>query len=241
MRPAKGADVKPIPSLLALVPIVCVLACHGSASGASASAADGGAKPAPTAQGAAALMLTRDEVAAVLGKPVTVVEGRELSLTYKTDVLQLETSIEVEEKGDTDDAIQAMQGARTATGLLGGKPEAVASLGDDAFFGAMSILYLRKGDRVVTITPPNLQLVAGMAAYSKVASAPLGSDEQRDAMAAFQVVEKTDPLAAGVQSADAVQGAMATIKATSVKNGSSYETDSRGMALALATRLVAKL
>ena len=186
-------------------------------------------------------MLTREEVAAVLGKPVTAVEGRELDLTYKTDVGQLQTSIEVEEKDDADDAITAMQGARSATGLMGGQPEAVANLGDDAFFGAMSILYLRKGGRVVTITPPNLQLVASTAAYNKVASAPFGSDEQRKAMAAFQAVEKTDPLAAGLESDDAGQGAIATIKATSVKNGSSYEADSRAMALALAAKLVAKL
>lgn len=186
-------------------------------------------------------MLTRDEVAAVLGKPVTVVEGRELSLTYKTAVSELETSIEVEEKGDTDEAIQDMQAARTATGLLGGKPEAVASLGDDAFFGAMSVLYLRKGDRTATITPPNLQLVAGMNAYSKVASAPLGSDEQIKAIGALQAVEKTDPALAGIQSDDAMQGALATIKAMSVKNGSRYESDSRAMALALAKKLVAKL
>jgi hypothetical protein len=187
-------------------------------------------------------VLTREEVAAVLGKPVTSVEGTGRNLTYKTDVIQLETAIEVEEKDDLDEALQAMQGARTATGLLGGKPEAIAGLGDEAFFGAMSFLYIRKGNAVITITPPNLQQVAGVEAYEKVRDAKFGSDEQRAAMASLTQVEKTDPLAtAGMKGGDAMQGAMATINAVSAKQGTDYETRTRAMAVALATRLLQKL
>jgi hypothetical protein len=233
--------VKLLLSLLALLPTLYLAGCHGSAPGTPLTAAGRAARSSATAADRAALVLTREEVAAVLGKPVTNVDGSGDSLTYKTDVLQLETSIEVAESRDADDAIQAMQGARTATGLLGGKPEAIAALGDEAFFGAMSLLYLRKGDRVVTITPPNLQLVASMAAANKVMNAELGSEAQLKAMAGLREVEKTDALAVGVNSADATQGAMATIKAASTRNGSSYETDSRAMALALASKLVVKL
>ena len=84
-----------------------------------------------------------------------------------------------------DDAVQAMAGARTATKFLGGVPEAVPGLGDEAFFGAMSILYVRKGSDVITIQPPNLQQVAGFEAYGKVRDAKLGSDEQVKAMEAL--------------------------------------------------------
>ena len=230
------------PCLLALVPAVCLLGCGGPPAGAAhAGSASAAAARASHAGGSADAMLTKEEVGAVLGKPVTRIEGTGRNLTYKTDVIQLETGIEVEEKDDLDDAVQAMQGARTATGLLGGKPEPVAGLGDEAFFGAMSFLYVRKGNAMISITPPNLQQVAGVEAYEKVRDAKFGSDEQRAAMANLQHIEKGDPLAAGVQGGDAVQGAMATINAASAKQGTDYETRARAMAVALATRLLQKL
>jgi hypothetical protein len=192
-------------------------------------------------KGAVGALLTKEEVAAVLGQPVTTIEGKGTHLTYKTDVLQLEAHIELDQQNDVADAVQSMQGARTATGFLGGKPEAVPGLGDEALFGAMSTLYLRKGSTFILIQPPNLQMIAGLKAADKVREAPLGSDEQVKALEALKEVQKTDPMSAGLQSADAMQGALATIKASSQKQGTQYEADARAMALALATKLLEKL
>jgi hypothetical protein len=51
----------------------------------------GAARPAVT--GAADPVLTREEVAAVLGQPVTTIDGKGMNLTYKTDVLGLEAAV----------------------------------------------------------------------------------------------------------------------------------------------------
>jgi hypothetical protein len=193
------------------------------------------------AKTAAVPVLTKEEVSAVVGERVISVEGTGTSLTYKTGVMGFETSIELEQKDGVDDAIQSLQGARTATGILGGKPEAVPRLGDEAFFGAMSFLYVRKGDTFITITPPNLQMVAGFGAAQKVMNAKLGSEEQVKAMANLQQVEKTDPLNAGLKGGDDVQGALAVITASSKKQGTDYEAQARAMALALAAKLLEKL
>ena len=195
----------------------------------------------PAAKGAADPVLTEEEVTAVLGQPVTTVDGKGTNRTYKTDVLGLETAVEVEQKHSMTAAVQAMAGARTATKFLGGVPEEVPGLGDEALFGAMSTLYVRKGSDVITIQPPNLQQVAGFQAYGKVRDAKFGSDEQRKAIEALAQTEKSDPLAAGAQGGDATQGALAVIKASSKKQGTQYETDARAMAQALAKKLLEKL
>lgn len=189
-------------------------------------------------KGAESALLTKEEVGAILGKPVTSIEGKGTHLTYKTDEMLLEVSIELDQRGDT---VQSMKGARTATGFLGGAPEDVPGLGDEAFFGAMSFLYLRKGDSFVTITPPNFQMMAGMKAGEKVREAKLGSDEQVKALEALQQVQKTDPTTAGLQGGNAMQGALAVINASSKKQGTEYETHARAIAVALATRLLEKL
>ena len=193
------------------------------------------------AKGAAAALLTKEEVGTILGQPVTTIEGTGTSLTYKTDILQLETSIEVEPQGDAAGAVESMEGARKATGFLGGKPEVVSGVGDEAFFGAMSFLYFRKGDAFVTIVPPNLQQVAGLKSAEKLREAKFGSDEQLKALEDLKRIEKSDPMAAGLQDANAMQGALSTIKASSQKQGTQYETDARAMALALAAKLLEKL
>lgn len=192
-------------------------------------------------KGAASALLTKEEVGAILGQPVTAVEGTGTSLTYKTDVSQLETAIELERQDDAAGAVESMEGARKATGFLGGKPEAVSGVGDEAFFGAMSFLYFRKGDKFVTIVPPNLQMIAGLKAAEKVREAPIGSDEQVKALEALQQVQKTDPSSAGLQGGDAMQGAIAVVKASSKKQGTEYEAQARAMALALATKVLEKL
>jgi hypothetical protein len=191
--------------------------------------------------GPADSVLTKEEVAAVLGQPVTTIDGKGTNLTYKTDVMGLEAMVELEQKRTVNGAVQAMAGARTATKFLGGVPEDVPGLGDEALFGAMSTLYVRKGSNVITIQPPNLQQVAGFQAYGKVRDAKLGSDEQVKAMEALAQTQKGDPLTAGLQGGDATQGALAVIKASSKKQGTQYETDARTMAQALAKKLLEKL
>jgi hypothetical protein len=183
-------------------------------------------------------VLTREEVTAILGVPVTSMEGAATDMEYKTDTLSLETSVGIEVQQDSD---QAMAGARKATAMLGGAPEEVPNLGDEAFFGAMSVLYVRKGDNVITITPPNFQQIAAMAAYNKVTTAPLGSEEQKKALHDFEQVEKNDPLKVGLSSPDATQGALATIAAVSRKQGTPDEEHGRAVAVALASKVVSKL
>lgn len=195
----------------------------------------------PAVNGPADSVLTKEEVAAVLGQPVTTIDGKGTNLTYKTDVMGLEAMVELEQKRTVNGAVQAMAGARTATKFLGGVPEDVPGLGDEALFGAMSTLYVRKGSNVITIQPPNLQQVAGFQAYGKVRDAKLGSDEQVKAMEALAQTQKGDPLTAGLQGGDATQGALAVIKASSKKQGTQYETDARTMAQALAKKLLEKL
>ncbi len=195
----------------------------------------------PAVKGTADAVLTKEEVAAILGQPVTSVEGTGTNLTYKTDVMGLEAMVEVERKRSVNGAVQAMAGARTATKFLGGVAEAVPGLGDEALFGAMSSLYVRKGSNVITIQPPNLQQVAEFQAYGKVRDAKLGSDEQVKAMEALTQAQKGDPSAAGLNGGDAMQGALAVIQGSSKKQGTQHEADARAMATALATKLLEKL
>jgi len=183
-------------------------------------------------------VLTREEVTAILGAPVTSMEGAATDMQYKTDTLSLETTVGIESQEDSD---QAMAGARKATAMLGGTPEEVPNLGDEAFFGAMSILYVRKGDSIITITPPNFQQIAAMAAYNKVAAAPFGSEDQLKALHDFERVEKNDPLKAGLSGGDATQGALATVAAVSRKQGTPDEEHGRAVAVALASKVVSKL
>jgi hypothetical protein len=216
--------------------------CNKGASDAAELPRDGSSARAgrPAVKGTAPV-LTKEEVAAVLGHPVTTIDGKGTNLTYKTDVMGLEATVEVEQNHTVKGAVQAMAGARTATKFLGGVPEAVPDLGDEALFAAMSTLYVRKGSAVITIQPPNLQQVAGFQAYGKVRDAKLGSDEQVKAMEALAQTQKSDPLAAGVQGGDATQGALAVIKESSKKQGTQHEADAREMAKALAAKLLEKM
>ena len=226
--------------LVGIVFSLALVACSKPASNSAspALAATAGTPDKPLNQPRGKPILTKEEVAKVLGHPVTEVEGSGTSLTYKTDVIGLETDIEVEQD---EDAAGSMDAARTSTGVLGGKPENVPNLGDEAFFGAMSFLYVRKANSFITITPPNLQMVAGMAALDKVHKAPMGSEEQAKAVEDLKTVEKTDPLNAGLSSGSATQGALAVVAATSKKQGTTYESEARKMSLALAAKLLAKL
>ena len=234
--------VIPLASTLILCPWILLTGCGKAAPKPVDSSPARSASRADRAKSkdAAEPILTKEEVGAILGEPVTSIEGTGTSLTYKTATLLLETGIDVEEHDSVADAVQAMQGAHTATGFLGGEADVVPGLGDEAFFGAMSFLYGRKGDVSFTITPPNLQQLAGMKAYEKVRDAKSG-DEMGKAMKELQRVQGTDPLQAGLEAKDAPTGAVAVIKASSKKQGTEYEKQARAMALALARKLVEKL
>jgi len=231
------------PVVLALSSGLFLGGCSKAASPAADLAAGGSRAGAarPVSKGAADAVLTKEEVAAVIGQPVTAIEGTGTNLTYKTDVMGLETMIELEPHRSVEGAVQAIAGARTATKFLGGVPEAVPGLGDEALFGAMSVLYVRKGANVITIQPPNLQQVAEFQAYGKVTAAPVGSDAQAKAMAALVESQRGDPAAAGLQAGDATQGALAVITQSSKKQGTRYERDARAMAQGLARKLLEKL
>jgi len=234
--------VAALPALF--VPALALVGCNKAATGAAEASPTGPAPHAarPGGKVDVTALLTREEVSAILGEPVTEVEvtGKQ-SATYKTAVLQLETSVEVEQQRDVADAVESMEGARKATGVLGGKPEDVPGLGDEAIFGAMSVLYVRKGSTFINIQPPNLQMVAGLKAAEKFREAPSGSDERKKALENLAEVQKTDPMNAGLKGGDDMQGALAAVKASSQKQGTRYEADSRAMALAVAAKVLEKL
>jgi hypothetical protein len=233
---AEGSNMK-APSLPLVLTIACLAACSKAPVGAM-QPANASQMSSRSSRDVARPILTKEEVAAILGSPVTSAEGAAADMGYKTDVIGLEATIGIE---SSNDAVGTINGARKATGMLGGTAEDVPNLGDEAFFGAMSILYVRKGDTVITITPPNLQLVAATAAYGKVTDTKMGSAEQAKAMQDLTRIEKTDPMMAGLKSGDDVQGALATVAAASKKQGTTYETQAREMGLALAAKVLSKL
>ena len=216
---------------------ICLTAC-GKSPAAKVHAEKTAQYDTASRQDAGRGVLTRDEVSAILGQPVTSAEGAGTDMDYKTATLSLEATVGIENENDSE---ESMAGARKATGMLGGTPEDVPHLSDDAFFGAMSVLYVRKGDTVITIQPPNYQQIAAMAAYGKVTDAKMGSPEQAQAMNDFMKTEKHDPLQAGLKSGDDVQGALTTIVAASKKQGTPEEVKGRAVAVALATKVLSKL
>jgi hypothetical protein len=216
---------------------ICLVAC-GKSPNATAHDEKSAHFDAAGRQVAGRGVLTREEVSAILGQPVTSAEGAASDMAYKTATLSLEVTIGVENENDSEGS---MAGARKATGMLGGTPEDVPHLGDDAFFGAMSVLYVRKGETVITIQPPNYQQIAAMAAFGKVTEAKMGSSEQAQAMNDFVKTEKHDPLQAGLKGGDDMQGALATIAAVSKRQGTPQEIKGRAIAVALANKVLSKL
>ena len=215
---------------------ICVTACGKSPT--AAAYAEKSAQRTAGRQEANRGVLTQEEVSAILGQPVTSAEGAATDMQYRTAALGLETTVGVENENDAEGS---MVGARKATGMLGGTPEDVPHLGDDAFFGAMSVLYVRKGDVVITIQPPNYQQIAAAAAYGKVTEAKMGSPEQEQALHDFMKSEKHDPLQAGLKSGDDMQGALNTVAAASKKQGTPEELKGRAVAVALAAKVLSKL
>jgi hypothetical protein len=156
VRTAAGILV-PGAAVICLFTVACLAACGRKAM--VSAVATRGAQTADSASGRESPLplLSKEEVGAILGRTVTSVEGALTDMGYKTGVVGLEVTVGIEREND---AQLSMSGARKATGMLGCTPVDVPNLGEEAFFGAMSVLYVRRGDLVITITPPNLQLVA---------------------------------------------------------------------------------
>ena len=189
----------------------------------------------------AASLVTKDEASAAFGVAVTTMEpSGHSSVTYKTADPMFEAGLEAERTNGTEDAILTMDGARKATNILGGTPQPAAGLGDDAFFGAMSVLYVRAGDVVLTITPPNLLQIAQGQAYKKVLSAG-DADSTKKAMDELSATTKSDPLQAGSAERDPMKAATDAIAASSKPQGTEYEAKARKMASEIARRALERL
>lgn len=189
----------------------------------------------------AASLLTKDEASAVLGVTVTAIESSgQASVTYKTADPMFHAALEAERKHGTNDALLAMTGARKATNLLGGTPQPVTGLGDDAFYGAMSTLYVRSGDVVLTVMPPNLLQVAQAQAYNRVTSAG-DPDAARKAMEELAAITKNDPNQAGNAERDPMKAATDVVAASSKPQGTEYEAKGRTMAEGIARKALSKL
>jgi len=188
-------------------------------------------------------ILSKEEVGEIIGVPVTSVEmSGESNATYKTATQGFEAGMEVERKNDEADAIQSIEAARQVTEhVFGGKGAKVAGLGDDAVYGAYNVLYVRKGDVFLTITPPNLQQAAQMKQYSNITSQPLGSESQVKELKKLQEMMKGDPVQGSLAKPDAVSGAVDVIRNAAADRGNEYETKARLMARQMAEKVLAKI
>lgn len=224
---------------LSLCPVPFFEGCKKDPPGAPQAAASGRSPPQRSrAKDASTPSLTKEEVGAIIGEPVTEIDGKEGDLNYKTADMFMEARIDLEQGDDADSAIQSMEGAHTATKFLGGTDEAVPGLGDEAFFGGL-FLHVRKGSNYFTVMAPNLQQQAESKALKKFQNST--TENKESSMQEFIKVSKGDPMQAGLQGGDPMQAALAAIKASSKKQGTEYEAKSRAMAVALAKKLVEKL
>ncbi|MEO8217927.1 MAG: hypothetical protein ABI718_12670 [Acidobacteriota bacterium] len=187
--------------------------------------------------------LSKEEVGAIVGTPVTSIEmSGKTDATYKFANVMMEASIEIERKNDPSDAIQDMEAARLVTRRgFGGKAETVAGVGDDALYGALNVLYVRRNDIILTISPPNLQYAAKMDQYNNMKAQPMGSEGQRKAMEEFTEPMKGDPGMAALAKPDAMSGAVDMITHSATEVGGEYETKARLMARQMAEKVLAKL
>ena len=208
----------------------------------SVRAAASGRHGSASAGDAGSALLSKEEVGAIIGVPVTTIEMTGKSdAKYKTAEMGMEASIEVERK-DEADAIQSMDAARQVTRhAFGGKAETIAGLGDDAVYGAFNVLYVRKNDLFLTIMPPNLQQVAQMKQYSNMQSQPMGSDGQAKEIQKLQEMMKGDPVSASLAKPDAMSGAVDLIHHAAAERGNEYETKAREMARQMAEKVLAKI
>jgi len=192
--------------------------------------------------GSGSATLTKEEVSAIILKPVTELEMQsEDDAHYKTATPGYEATIEVERKDDAADAKQSFDAARMVTKGAGGKAESVPGIGDDALYGAFNVLYVIKNDFFLTIMPPNLQQAAQLEEHDKVMSLPMGSDAQRAALEKMAESMKGDPAMGSLSKPDAMSGAVDLIRHSATETGNEYQTKSRLMARQLAEKVLSKM
>ena len=188
-----------------------------------------------------AAFLSKEEVAAIIGMPVTAIELSKTRAIYSTSNPAIEATIDIERKRDEADAIQDMDASRQVTRhIFGGKADKIAGLGDDAVYGAMNSVDVRKGDVILTITPPNMQTAAQAKNLSHLYAAE-GADAQKKAMGELENSMKGDPNMAALGKPDAISGAVSLITHSATEQGNEYEKKARLMARQMAEKVLSKL
>ena len=188
-------------------------------------------------------LLTKEEVSEIIGRPVTEIEmSGKAQAKYKTASPGFEAVIEIERKDGVADATQDIEAARTVTkGMAGGKGDSVAGIGDDAVYGSFNVLFVRRNDVVLTITPPNLQMVAQLEQGQKMFSQKLGSEAQTRELEKLRETMQGDPVAGSMSQPDATSGAVDLIRHSATERGNEYETKARLMARQLAEKTLSKI
>lgn len=180
-------------SSLKVVVILAVLSLGGILLAAGTAFYLGQVRHAPgSSKNDAAMLLTKEEVGAIIGVPVTSIEmqGKQDAL-YKTATMGMQASIDFERKDDDADAVQSMAAERKVTqSMSGGKAAPVSALGDEAVYGASNVLYVRKNDVVLTITPPNLQQAAALQKDDAAVRSASNEYETKSREMARQMAEK---------------------------------------------------
>ena len=153
-------------------------------------------QPAPAVAGAdPCRLVTADEIAEIIGQPITAKAAHDTSCQYQTaDAAASSVTVEI----DQADAAGAMALQRKAAGMLKDAGGAVAGeggagadanamlseggaapkLGDEALFGPNQQLSVRKGASFIAVTPPTMR--SRMAAGNPMLSA---EDKRRMAVA----------------------------------------------------------
>ena len=86
--------------------------------------------------------VTDAEVGEAIGKSISRHEENSGQCTYYTDDPMVFVTLEV----DTENAESSWQGVTGGTDLAGGETNKVEGTGEEAFFGARDILYVKDGD-----------------------------------------------------------------------------------------------
>lgn len=113
---------------------------------ADASTEEDGSSGATVVEGPCAVV-TRGELEAAVGQPLTREEVNGTRCTYYTDDPLVFVTLEV----DRENAKASWQGVTAGQDLAGAESNKASGLGDEAFFGARDVLYVRDGDTFLMI------------------------------------------------------------------------------------------
>jgi hypothetical protein len=201
-------------------------------------------KVAPSRDLDAHSLVTKEEVGAIIGVPVTTLEiNGKSSVTYRTANSAIEAKIEVIRPGDEEatSAVGMMDFRRAVTCRFGGDGATAIGVGDDASFGVFNELDVRKGDVILSITPPNLHYAAAHEAYDKMTALRIGSPEWQEAAQKLAQIMKTDPASKSLAQPDTASATGELINHLAAPQATEYETKARAMARALAEKALTKI